>query len=366
MARIVPKITLPILLLVAGLLPLSAQVFPGDANNDGRVDQYDILAVGYAYGAVGPARIAPGTNTELQGPALLWPADFPAGDNFAYADANGNGQIEITDFATIYSNYGTQWQTNVVPPVSSPVDDPAPRLGIGTENESHTLSGGQGLALPILLGSADHPLNNLNGIAFRISYQQAHFASVQLTLANNWLSQGIGQTFNFQHVAAEGKDVAITRFGMSPVTGSGEIGNLSLVIIGDMIDLLPNPWDTIQTCVYIEGVLAIDVQYDTIPVWADSICLDLYDVDAVLADRDLADDHSIGIWPNPTKGRLSLASAIAFDRLELVDMRGASWLLYAGAAVEEWQGHLPDLPPGCYAVRIYCRDRVRLRRVMIL
>lgn len=107
-------------LLLFGLLfcahGLPAQViFPGDLNNDGRVNYLDLLPLGLAYGRVGPPRPEASLDWFAQ-PALPWPFQLPvSGVNFAFIDADGNGVIDSLDIAAIPFNYDSV-QTTAFPP----------------------------------------------------------------------------------------------------------------------------------------------------------------------------------------------------------------------------------------------------------
>jgi len=85
---------------------MQGQVFPGDADRNGQVNHEDILYIGYAYGTVGPARVEPGIETMEAPLALQWAEAFPNGENFAFADANGDGTVGINDMLAVFTNYG--------------------------------------------------------------------------------------------------------------------------------------------------------------------------------------------------------------------------------------------------------------------
>ncbi|MCZ6681083.1 MAG: Ig-like domain-containing protein [Candidatus Poribacteria bacterium] len=79
-------------------------VWPGDTNNDGRVDSLDIVPIGKYWGQTGPPRessLAGGAPTEWRvQPAL--PFTTPA---TTYADADGNGVVNADDVMPISLNW---------------------------------------------------------------------------------------------------------------------------------------------------------------------------------------------------------------------------------------------------------------------
>ena len=79
-------------------------VYPGDANDDGKVDATDLFYIGYAYGQTGTPRTFKGNAFKGQN-ATDWTKTFPTSENFKYADCNGDGTIDSADVEAIAINY---------------------------------------------------------------------------------------------------------------------------------------------------------------------------------------------------------------------------------------------------------------------
>lgn len=79
-------------------------IWPGDANNDGIANHYDLLAMGQGFGETGPSRYA--SNVWTPQPGGDWLQSLPAGLNFKYLDADGNGKVEFADFNLTKLHYG--------------------------------------------------------------------------------------------------------------------------------------------------------------------------------------------------------------------------------------------------------------------
>lgn len=76
-------------------------VFPGDCNNDGRVNEMDILPLGVFFDLAGPRRDQFGEgNSFAAKQALEW--DDPRA---TFADANGDGLIDVADILVISTNW---------------------------------------------------------------------------------------------------------------------------------------------------------------------------------------------------------------------------------------------------------------------
>ncbi len=85
-------------------------VYPGDCNNDGHVDEADILPLGVYFDLEGPSRSSYGEgNTWAAKQALEWETPLAT-----YADANGDGTVNTSDILLIAQHWG---QTrSVLPP----------------------------------------------------------------------------------------------------------------------------------------------------------------------------------------------------------------------------------------------------------
>ena len=80
--------------------PLPLHVWPGDCNNDGVVDGFDVLALGRQWERSGPGRQSVGTSW-APAPAEDW--DPVAA---TYADADGSGTVDLEDLLAILGNWG--------------------------------------------------------------------------------------------------------------------------------------------------------------------------------------------------------------------------------------------------------------------
>lgn len=88
------------LLIVPVTIDAAFAVWPGDANNDGVVDERDVLALGKHWGATGEAR----SNSSIS-----WaPQHGSPWDNYeaTFADTDGDGNVDHNDLRAISHNFG--------------------------------------------------------------------------------------------------------------------------------------------------------------------------------------------------------------------------------------------------------------------
>lgn len=97
-----------ILLSTLFVFPLSGQqamVWPGDASDNGVVDEADLIFWAYAYGTKSYERPAASLNWVGQPMGPSWPDTFPNGMNFAYTDMDGDGRVAGRDLQALLSNF---------------------------------------------------------------------------------------------------------------------------------------------------------------------------------------------------------------------------------------------------------------------
>ncbi|MCB0551279.1 MAG: T9SS type A sorting domain-containing protein [Phaeodactylibacter sp.] len=92
-------------LLSAAAAAPSQVMFPGDLNNDGSANHFDLLPLGVAYNRFGPPR-QPASLEWIPQENIPWPDVLPvSGVNLGFVDADGNGLIDTFDLEAIALNY---------------------------------------------------------------------------------------------------------------------------------------------------------------------------------------------------------------------------------------------------------------------
>lgn len=315
-----------VVLFLAGFPAIHAQVYPGDANNDGIVSNLDILYIGYAYGAIGPIRPSAGTDFSEEAIVLPWSAQFPNPDstNYAFADADGSGQIDFQDFLIVLRNYGLK-RINPQPPVfleGRPGFDPV--LRFGAHAAPSPLTEGSAIEIPVFLeGVFGDSLINANGLAFSIEYDHLVFKEIKLDFSESWIGQDSAAfQFQFPNVSNLNRlDAAITRFGQNPVTGKGLIGKFRAVIEDDLIGLREH--DSLAVQIDIKFIKLKDGAFREIPVVGDKTTITIYDQNSIVPVEELPDNQSILIFPNPVfDRRVQIISTVPMLKIECYNLQG--------------------------------------------
>lgn len=79
-------------------------IWPGDASDNGVVDEVDLIFWGHTFGVKRYERPNASNNWVGQPMGVAWPDTFPNGINFAYTDMDGDGRVASRDLQALLSN----------------------------------------------------------------------------------------------------------------------------------------------------------------------------------------------------------------------------------------------------------------------
>lgn len=202
-------------------------VWAGDINYDGKVNNKDLLPLGYFMGMDGEIR----NNASLE-----WYGQYADNWNNPYtgcptdlkhADTDGNGLITAEDTLALMVFYGqTHNLTPVIPPTSKALpfffNVLTPNPGIGDL-----------VQVEVSLGNSSLPLTNLYGFTLDVSLSsQIQDSLFQMRyFANTWLNMNAPYLCMSKRPAQGRVESAFTRINGTSVSGYGLIGQFDFVII---------------------------------------------------------------------------------------------------------------------------------------
>lgn len=345
-------------------------VWPGDANGDGKANQYDLLHMGLDYGLSGPPR------TLFPSPSnpIAWAPNFAedwttssAGVNDKHLDCNGDGFIADNDFNAIHLNYNPEFafsSTSVVgaPPVYLELETPFITI---TEDSTYEV------IAHLMIGEAAFPIDNLHGLALdlgypfdlvlpgtaTIDYDSDEFFGVSgevLTLERDLYAQNLGR-----------HDWAMSRRNDAQgIAGHGRAATVRYVVSSDIIGGRSEP--EIPFDIIIERVKAIDVNGNPI-----TISLPHGGVFTVILINDTVagtpgdDEPQVSVFPNPAGGRLYVEWAnLAATRVSLLNLMGQP-VWEQAAEGRQVSANVDSLAPGLYWVVLHAAEGAVVRRVSI-
>lgn len=350
--------------ILMGASSLKAQqVWPGDVNNNGIVNNVDVLFWAYAEGAQGPARATVSGDWAPQDPPELWAATFPDGQNYAFADCNGDGNVNSADLNIIRNNF---WQTQ--PMVS--LDEfftgtvgQDPQLLLETADPITEPEATETASLS--LGSEQLQIDSFFGIAFSLKFDTLNIIptdgigpddGIEFELANpSWINDPMGMGTNRSEVFFEVMDdyavaqVAIYRGpNAGAASGFGEIAEFSIVMEDIIVGLVELETDSI----FLAGH-----NFEGVEVAPSRLKFATPEDSLLLQDREpFLSEEAINLYPNPTNGWLTLELTDNGNEIQAVDLYNAQGeylgRLNAPRPANAARFDLGKYPIGLYMLRI--------------
>jgi len=230
-------------------LCLAQVVWPGDVNNNGIVNEIDLLYLGYAFNETGPPRATISAEWTAQNIIAEWTGTFPDGLNFVYADCNGDGIINELDADVIEDNIDSLQNELLIPDeILISASDLDPKFAF----DSTSFNAVQGVPKEINLnfGSDIQRIPNVQGFSFTISGDTRFFKAEDIKfrfVPLSWLElTGRPNISKFFPNTEEGKlTISFIKTDNQAEMGGGQIGAVSFVLIEDIVDFRPTE-DTIK------------------------------------------------------------------------------------------------------------------------
>ncbi len=213
------------------------QVWPGDINNNGIVNNIDVLYWAVAKEATGDGRLSPSTNWTGQDlPANLWDKNFPDGLNYAFADCDGDGDVDDDDKDIIEENFGLVHGEVTADEYATGDTESDPILSLSTENP--VIEPGGTLEVDLSLGMETDSITDFYGIAFTVVYDPEVVSNrgnaFRLNILDDTWMSGQGDDKVIQFVNNDRNlgvaQVAIVRKNGVSVSGFGPVGTFSIVM----------------------------------------------------------------------------------------------------------------------------------------
>lgn len=327
-------------------------VWPGDVNNNGIVNEVDLLFLGYAFGETGNPRRAASSDWIGQEQVDVWEGSFPDGLNFAFADCNGDGVVDKGDVDVIQTNLNLTHNdvTFFADEILEATEGIDPQFSF--LNQNLIVTPGQSVNLAIALGSDAIPVEGLHGVSFGIKVDPRFIQNSQTRFDFNdvaWISPFDNENTNLilEDEANGRTTVSFTTTDRNPVTGGGAIGSFSFVIIEDIIDLLVTE-DTLK--VEIDSITLVTDDLEKIPIVGASVVLEVEGRTTSVYNPML---DEIKLYPNPTNRRVLLqTNNISVHRIELVNSVGQ--VAYQKLLTKESFHDLDfqQVPQGLYWIRL--------------
>lgn len=221
-----------------------AVVWPGDTNNDGKVDAADVLPIGLYWAQTGATR-QNGSCTWAGQPATPW---SPV--QATYADANGDGSVDAADVLCIGLNWGNTHSVNSLLVASTKY--PVLAKNANAAALCYTLSGNPFPGQDFWVEVHADEVANLFGLSFDLTYAPAAFVNPQITEAGSFMGSDIVFFANSDTSAGVVSVGATRKAGQGGVSGSGLVAKIKMRV-SSQIPAGQQVTFTLQNCTAIDA-----------------------------------------------------------------------------------------------------------------
>jgi hypothetical protein len=339
---------------------ITTPVWPGDVDNNGVVDNNDLLHIGLAYGSSSTARLNTSVVWQAQS-SVDWAnyfTSFLSALNYKYADCNGDGTINAADTAAIMQNFSlTHAKTSDYEPWRSG------RPALIPVFSTDTLYNGDTLKVSFVLGDSSIPAAHIYGLSFTYNFdpQVVDSSFINVNLGNSWLGSSTDMISISKVFAGPGQiRIAMTRIDHSTRSGSGPIGNAGIKITTDNISgVILAHYGNIG---YISAVTVVDSTGDTIPVNAGR---DSSTVVAFPAHIPQIAERSVHVQPNPASNTVSISAENAISEISISDINGQKIWHSSSMHSRSQNIDISTYADGLYFVQVRTERGVRTVKLLV-
>ena|GEM_PF-1447889 len=331
--------------------PNCQDVWPGDANSDGIVDNTDVLELGLHFTQSGPTR-ASTSNAWQSYFANNWTGTISNGKNVNHSDCNGDGTINSNDTLAIFTNYGL---THTFKPAEQTVVNPQ----LSIVPDQNTVTKGTWGTSSVFLGEASAPITNINGLAFTVTFDQnlIDANSFYIEYPTSFLNAS-NQNLHFRKPDfSNGKlYTATTHTLTNNVSGNGKIAVLHYKIKSNLsTDEVLNIGITQAKQSKAGGVLT-PLTVGTATVAA---------IGASVGMEELSNGNSIGLYPNPANSTATIQSSSMLQKVEVLSLTGQV-ISSETISGTQHQLDLAGIANGVYFVNIYSANQKIARKKLVV
>lgn len=331
-----------------------SDVWPGDANKDNIANYIDLINVGVAYGSRGLAR-AERTTDWASIPGSAWSQFFANGLNYKHADCNGDGIVDARDIGIILANYNkTNGQVEI--PDTLPATDLDPPIRLELPPGGHMGSTDPRLNIPIILGDAERPVEDIYGLAFVIEFNPEHInpATIDVEILTSWMGvPGVNLAGVDYTDARNGRiEIAISRTDQNEVSGYGPIA---------MLRGIKDDIAGIRTEIYLRHGRRTRIDLEEEGIGGGDFELSFTDP---VTDPGLVDlRNSLSVYPNPSSDMVRVVTSLEVP-IEEIQVIGTDGRTLTGVVRNSEWISIKDLPEGIYVLRVKVGNHIIHKKVI--
>ncbi len=294
-------------------------VWPGDTNNDGVVNNFDILNIGIGFETEGASRTDASINWTAQ-EATDWDKTFYDGLNYKFADADGLGSINISDLEVVEQNWAEEHDYQGEIDQNGFTGSDIPIFFQAGSYETMKL-----IEIPIHLGVNNLPAENIYGIAFSVSYESSMVDpnSISINTDNSWFTEVDSDILRIErNVGDDGMiHFAMVRKDHKNISGVGVVANLEIFYneINSEIS---------ESMLNIENIRFVDSNGKELPALNISATINIENQTPNAITN--ANPLNISVYPNPTTGLINIETNSTIEAISLMRLDGSICKTYTG------------------------------------
>jgi hypothetical protein len=339
-------------------------IWPGDTDNDGKVNAKDILPIAMYLGNTGPQR-GYSTINWLGLNAEAWNLDqIDNGINLNHADADGNGKLTTNDSIAILDHFNKLhniYSERIVEEAEFPM------FLVPDQTE---VDSGDVLTLYIIVGDDDNPAKDINGIAYTLSVNSYLADSASLHhefYTDSWLANGSASMQLSKQYQDGQVDAAFSRIGFSGITGIGAIATCDFIVEDDI--------DGLKRCTNLKKIpFDIKISNITIANGAGNTSR-IPDIETTVYlnlkgnNNGINEATDIILYPNPTKDNVNIFLD-GNDNISGYRIYNSLGMLMSDTKTDESKKANIDLSTfnnGIYLIEIYTQNNKKyIRKIEIV
>ncbi len=272
---------------------IPSAVWPGDANDDLIVNNYDLIPIGQYYSETGPPRDTV-TNSWAPHPAINWGSAEINGYDKKHVDCNGDGVINSDDTLAITLNYGDTHLYHSPRSSSKERSSGVPLYFIADSSLYHA---GSKVHVAVWLGDSTTKATNVYGLAYDIDVDTSLIqpGTLAFNYSNSFIGTKNSDALSLTHISDD-VETAVTRINHINKRGYGKIGDLYFTLNASISN--PKLLISVSSSLEVDSVgnfLVLQPINDTLTINK-----------ATGVNRLSADNYQLSIYPNPTSGQFTV------------------------------------------------------------
>lgn len=338
--------------------PYNTVIYPGDADQNGRIENFDVLALGLTYGITGPGRV---NSTSFN--TLAWPPSPYINSNPGAADCDGNGIVNNFDLNGIVLSYGMLVPGATVNELDTSVCSSGLPFYLVSLSPD-TIADGDTLNVLLKLGD-DSAQNPAYGIAFTMGFNNGFIPGDGISFETNqsWLLQTDTGLFFSHNDQLSGKvDVALTKSNHRAAVGGGTVLKMRIPIEDNIDGIIQGPgWYNLG--LQLERIRIISQYNVLIDVCNQSPNLQVYKRATGIHELENA---NLRVYPNPANGKIFI-EAEKIEQIELTDLTGRKLLSRNCDPTDKVILDIKNLPieNGAYLIYVKGEGSTGIKKIII-